>query len=292
MELRHLRYFVAAAKAENFTRAAEQLHIAQPPFGQQIRELELEVGTPLFHRVGRGVALSEAGAAFLSCALDILARVDAAKATALRAARGQTGSLRLGFTESASFNDALTGLIGRYQALHREVEVNLQENDSETLVASLARGELDAAFVRPPFAMSGDVEFMVLCEETLVVALPEGHALAARKRLSLADLRNENFILYSRSSGYGLSADIVAACRQQGFNPVIRQQAPQLSSAVNLVCAGMGIAVVPASMQRMQRSGLHYRPLRLAWPKAVLGLATRKAERSILVANLLRLARA
>ncbi|OMQ37628.1 LysR family transcriptional regulator [Pseudomonas putida] len=287
MELRHLRYFVVTAQAENFTRAAEQLGIAQPPLGQQIRDLEDEIGTPLFHRVGRGVVLSDAGKAFLVSAQDILARAEDAQKNARRVARGEVGSLNLGFTESASFNDTVTGLIRRYQQQHPKVEVNLEENNSESLISRLGRGEIDAAFVRPPFAMGGDIDFITLSEEPLIVVLPDGHPLTSYQRLSLADLRQENFILYSRKSGYGLSADIVAACRQSGFNPIIRQQAPQLSSAVNLVSAGMGIAVVPASMQRIQRDGLHYRALGLDWPKAILGLATRTANRSTLVEDLI-----
>ncbi|MGH8385071.1 MAG: LysR family transcriptional regulator [Pseudomonas sp.] len=288
MELRHLRYFVATALAENFTRAAEELGIAQPPLGQQIRALEEEIGTPLFHRVGRGVILSDAGKVFLVSAQEILARAQDAQSIALRAARGEVGLLNLGFTESASFNDTVTGLIRRYQRQHPKVEVSLEENDSESLIARLVRGEIDAAFVRPPFAMLGDIKFITLSEEPLTVVLPDGHPLTSRKRLSLADLRQENFILYSRKSGYGLSADIVAACRQSGFNPMIRQQAPQLSSAVNLVAAGMGITVVPASMQRIQGGGLRYRALQVEWPKAILGLATRKSNRSTVIDDLIR----
>jgi DNA-binding transcriptional LysR family regulator len=231
--------------------------------------------------------LSDAGRVFLVSAQDILARAEDAQKNARRAARREIGSLNLGFTESASFNDTVTGLISRYQRQHPKVEVNLEENNSEALISRLGRGEIDAAFVRPPFAMGGDIDFITLSEEPLIVVLPDGHPLTSRKRLSLVDLRQENFILYSRKSGYGLSADIVAACRQSGFNPIIRQQAPQLSSAVNLVSAGMGIAVVPASMQRIQRYGLHYRPLRLDWPKAILGLATRKANRSTVVEDLI-----
>ncbi|OZI77920.1 LysR family transcriptional regulator [Bordetella genomosp. 12] len=289
MELRHLRYFVVTAQTQHFTRAAELLGMAQPPLSQQIRELEREIGTPLFDRVGRGVALSDAGRAFLPCAQDILARVAEAGDVARRAARGEVGVLRLGFTESASFNDTVTGAISRYQQAHPEVELRLEESQSENLVQGLAAGDLDAAFVRPPFALSGAIRYLPLNEENLIAALPSGHPLASQKRLTLADLRHERFIDYSRKSGYGLSADIIAACRRQGFNPTLRQRAPQLSSAVNLVAAGIGVAVVPASMRHMRARGIHYLPLDLDWPRAVLGLAVRRAERAAVVDNLLRL---
>ncbi|WP_263261810.1 LysR family transcriptional regulator [Pseudomonas sp. RIT-PI-S] len=287
MELRHLRYFVATAQAQSFTKAAQALHIAQPPLGQQIRALEEEIGTPLFLRQGRGIVLSDAGAVFLTSALDILARVEAAKKDALRAAGGELGTLTLGFTESASFNEVVTSLISRYQQQYPEVGITLLEGNSETLIKRLSRGELDAAIVRPPFASTGDIALQVLSEEPLMVVLPSSHRLVRRKRLRLEDLRDERFVLYSRKSGYGLSADIVAECRRRGFNPSIHQQAPQVSSAVNLVSAGMGIAIVPASMQRMQRPGLVFRELALEQPKAILGLATCPARQSVVIEHLL-----
>jgi DNA-binding transcriptional LysR family regulator len=289
MELRHLRYFVVTAQTQHFTRAAELLGMAQPPLSQQIRELEREIGTPLFDRVGRGVVLSDAGRAFLSCAQDILARVDEARDIALRAARGEVGVLKLGFTESASFNDTLTGVIGRYQVQYPDVELRLEESQSEALIKRLAGGELDAVFVRPPFALTGDIQYFPLAEEALIAALPADHALADRKRLTLTDLRAERFIDYSRKSGYGLSADIIAACRRNGFSPAIRQRAPQLSSAINLVAAGMGVAIVPASMRHMRARGIRYLPLDLDWPRALLGLAVRSEKRSGAVNNLLTL---
>jgi len=293
MELRHLRYFLAAAQHQHFTRAAQQLGIAQPPLSQQIRELEREIGTPLFHRRGRGVVLSEAGLALKASAEDILRRVDEARAAALRASRGETGLLRLGFTESASFNPAVTHAIGAFRARYPNVDVRLEEDHSESLVQRLAQGGMDAAFVRPPFVMDG-VTFTPLVQEDLVVVLPAGHPLARRRRLRLEHLRGHAFILYARESGYGLSADIMAACRQQGFSPAIAQHAPQLSSAVNLVAAGMGIAVVPASMQALRASAVQYRPLDAAWPKAMLGLATASAAtavQSAVIANFAALAK-
>ncbi|WP_088143035.1 LysR family transcriptional regulator [Achromobacter xylosoxidans] len=290
MELRHLRYFVATAEAQHFTRAAEQLGMAQPPLSQQIRQLEQEVGTPLFDRAGRGVALNDAGRAFLVCAQDILQRADAAVRTAQRAARGEVGELTLGFTESASFSGVVTELIRQYRQQYPDVEMTLSQGDSETLVAQLRSGAIDAAFVRPPFALDGGLAFTQLAQEPLVVALPLGHALARRKRLAPADLQQERFILYSRKSGYGLSADIMAACRQHGLNPQIGQRAPQLSSAVNLVAAGMGVAIVPESLRHLRPDGVVYRPFALDWPRAVLGLAVREHGAGGRVRNLLALA--
>ena len=210
--------------------------------------------------------------------------------TALRAARGEVGELSLGFTESASFHPVVTELIRLYRQQYPDVEMTLSQDDSETLVARLRDGQIDAAFVRPPFAMDGGLRFTQLTEEPLVVALPLGHALARRKRLAPADLAQERFIQYSRKSGYGLSADIMAACRQHGLNPLPGQRAPQLSSAVNLVAAGMGVAIVPASLRHLRPDGVVYRPFALDWPRAVLGLVVRDDAPGGRVANLLALA--
>lgn len=275
MELRHLRYFVMTAQLQSFTRAAEALHIAQPPLGQQIRALEDEIGTPLFHRQGRGIVLSDAGRVFWAAAVDILDRVDQAKAQALRAARGEAGTLTLGLTESASYNEAVTALIRRFQQAHPAVQVQLVEDASESLVRRLDDGELDAVIVRPPFPHSGPRVIQPLSTEPLMAVLPVDHPLAGRTRIALAELRDERFILFSRRSGLGLSADVVAACRSQGFSPTVQQEAPQVASAINLAAAGMGIAIVPASMQHLHRPGLCFVALELGTPTTALQLALR-----------------
>ncbi|WP_294987387.1 LysR family transcriptional regulator [uncultured Stenotrophomonas sp.] len=275
MELRHLRYFVMTAQLQSFTRAAEALHIAQPPLGQQIRALEEEIGTPLFLRQGRGIVLSDAGRVFWAAAVDILARVDLAKEDALRAARGEVGRLTLGLTESASFNEAVTALLRRFQHAHPMVQLQLVEDGSESLVRRLDDGELDAVIVRPPYATPGERVVQPLSAEPLVAVLPAGHRLAGRPSIALSELRDERFILFSRRSGYGLSADVVAACRSQGFTPTIQQEAPQVASAINLAAAGLGIAIVPASMQNMHRSGLCFVALELGMPTTALQLVLR-----------------
>ncbi|HEL2979775.1 TPA: LysR family transcriptional regulator [Stenotrophomonas maltophilia] len=289
MELRHLRYFIMTAQLQSFTRAAEALHIAQPPLGQQIRALEDEIGTPLFHRQGRGVVLSDAGRVFWAAAVDILARVDQAKEEALRAAHGEAGVLTLGLTESASFNEAVTALLRRFKQAHPTVLLQLVEDGSESLVRRLDDGELDAAIVRPPYSHAGGLAIQQLSAEPLVVVLPAHHPLACRESIALTELREERFILFSRKSGYGLSADVVAACRSNGFMPTIQQEAPQVASAINLAAAGLGIAIVPASMQNLHRPGLAFVPLQLGMPTTTLQLAMRH-QHPALAAALLRCA--
>lgn len=289
MELRHLRYFVMTAQLQSFTKAAEALHIAQPPLGQQIRALEEEIGTPLFHRQGRGIVLSDAGRVFWAAAVDILARVDQAKEQALSAARGEVGTLTLGLTESASYNDAVTALLRRFRQAHPAVQLQLVEDGSESLIRRLDDGELDAVIVRPPYSHPGELVIQQLSAEPLVAVLPAEHPLACRAGIALTELRDERFILFSRKSGYGLSADVVAACRSQGFTPTIQQEAPQVASAINLAAAGLGIAIVPASMQTLHRPGLAFVALELGMPTTALQLAM-CGQHPALAAALLRCA--
>jgi DNA-binding transcriptional LysR family regulator len=155
------------------------------------------------------------------------------------------------------------------------VQVRLVEDGSESLVRRLDDGELDAVIVRPPFSNTGERMTQQLSAEPLVAVLPADHPLACRTSIALAELRDERFILFSRKSGQGLSADVVAACRSQGFAPTIQQEAPQVASAINLAAAGLGIAIVPASMQSMHRSGLAFVALELGMPTTTLQLAVR-----------------
>ena len=180
------------------------------------------------------------------------------------------GELTLGFTESASFNAVVTELIRQYRQRYPDVEMTLTQGDSETLVAQLREGALDAAFVRPPFARRRP-GLRPPGRRAVDGGATAGPCAGAAQRLAPADLAQERFILYSRKSGYGLSADIMAACRQHGLNPLIGQRAPQLSSAVNLVAAGMGVAIVPASLRHLRPDGVACRPFALDWPRAVLG---------------------
>lgn len=143
--------------------------------------------------------------------------------------------------------------------------------------------------MRPPYSHPGELVIQQLSAEPLVAVLPADHPLASRGSIALAELRDERFILFSRKSGYGLSADVVAACRSQGFTPTIQQEAPQVASAINLATAGLGIAIVPASMQNLHRPGLAFVALQLGMPTTTLQLAVR-SQHPALAAALLRCA--
>ena len=291
MELRHLRYFVAAAEELHFRRAAERLGIAQPALSQQIQQLEQEIEALLFHRLTRGVELTDAGRAFVEDARIILDHVEQAKAKAQRVARGDQGMIRIGFTGSASFNPLVPGVIQDYRARFPGIAVSLIESGSSQLVDSLRAGRVDAAFIRSPSREVDGLFVVSIIEEEMLIALPSRHDLAASASLSLEALSGEPFILFPRANSPEVFDNIVLACRRAGFSPKIIQQAPEVASALNLIAAGEGVSIVPASMQHMQPHGVAYRAILGDAPRAPLSLAHRSNEPSAAVRNLAALAR-
>ena len=272
LELRHLRYFVAVADELNVTRAAARLNVAQPALSHQIRDLEREVGTPLLHRLGRGVALTPPGEFFAADARAILAAVHAATTRARRAAAGELGSIRIGFVGSASFNPIVTGAIRDYRAAFPGVQVELVEEPTADLIASLRSGRADVAFLRPAPGEGDGLWSRHLLDEPMLVALPVRHPLAGNDRIALADLAAEPFILYPRRNGRALHDAIVFACEAAGFTPLVAQDAPQLTSVVNLVATGIALAIVPASMARLSMEEVRYVAIEGAAPTAPMSL--------------------
>jgi DNA-binding transcriptional LysR family regulator len=288
MELRHLRYFIAVAEEGHVTRAAQRLGMQQPPLSQQIRALERELDVQLFRRKPRGVELTDAGVAFLARARVILEEVDRAFATTRRTARGEQGRVVVGFTSSAPFHPFVPRVIRAFREMSPLVSLVLEESGSSELVQGLHNEEIDAAFIRSPVADVVGLVVRPLLEEEMVVALPAGHLLAAASEadaaLPLASLANETFILYKRPGGPGLYDTIIAACRGAGFSPRVGQEAPRIISTLNLVAAGLGVSIVPASLRRLQMDGVLYRRLSGSSElKAPLILACRHGENSAAV---------
>ncbi|MGO8094767.1 LysR family transcriptional regulator [Rhizobium leguminosarum] len=289
MELRHLRYFLAVAEEGNFTRAAGKLGIGQPPLSQQIRDLEREVGAALFHRVPHGAELTAAGAAFLREAKASLAAAEKAKLAAQSANRGETGRLSLGFTASSAFNPIVSTTIRRFRARWPEVQLSLTEMNTLALMQKLERGELDATFMRPSLDDPTGIRLRRLPDEPMVIALPASHPLARRSELPLAALADEPFILFPRLVGLSLYDDVVLACRKAGFELTVAQEAPQISSVVNLVAADLGVSIVPASISQIKLEGVAYRPIEGPPAVARLALAILKTHRSPVTENLISL---
>jgi DNA-binding transcriptional LysR family regulator len=281
MELRHLRYFVAVAHEGHVTRAAEKLHIQQPPLSQQIRALEREIDAALFVRHPRGVTLTDAGRSFLADAETILAQAEHAKIRARRTARGEVGRIAVGFTTSAPFHPLVARAIREFRAKRPDVSFVLEESSSGDMVSGLRDERLDVAFIRSGLVDPAGVTVHDLLAEDMAAAFPARHPLTRRPRLTLKDLADETFILYRRPDGRGLYDVIIAACAEAGFSPHVGQEAPRIVSTLNLVAAGLGITIVPASLSRLPLEGVTYKPL-TGRPsiKVPLNLACRADERS------------
>lgn len=272
MDLRHFRYVLAAADELHFTRAAQRLGIAQPALSQQIRQLEDELGAHLFRRLTRGVELTDAGHAFLPYARAALAAAEAAAKAARRAANGELGRISIGFTSSASFNPLVTRVIGRFRDTYPDVEIALLEQTTSGLLRALRDGDLQLAFVRATHDETVDLRSIELPDEPLWIAMPTRHPLASHEQVSLSEFSSDPFILYPRANGRLLYDAIIAACGQAGFSPRIAQEAPQMASTINLVAAGVGVALVPASMSQIRPSGVTFAQLTGEVPVASLAL--------------------
>jgi DNA-binding transcriptional LysR family regulator len=291
MELRHLRYFVVVAEELHFTRASQRLGIGQPPLSQQIQQLEQELGAPLFRRLPRGVALTEVGLAFFFDAKAILAQVDRATRNVQRIARGDQGAITIGMINSAPFNRRIQRILREYRERYREVQMSLTETSTPELAKQVLSGTLDAAFVRPLISADPGLIVEPLFDEDVVIALPTGHPLSARRTLAVADLANEPFVLFTRIIGSGLYDEIVSACQRAGFSPRIEQQASQVTSIVNLVAAGLGVSMVPESMKQINSQGVTYRRIEGDGPRARMSIVYREHQTSPALVNLLALAR-
>jgi len=263
MELRHLRYFVAVAEEQHITRAAERLGLQQPPLSAQIRQLETELGTVLLTRTPRGVVPNAAGRAFLEDAKAILDSVDRAAARALRTARGQLGRLPVGFTTSAMLHPFVRRILRAFRDAYPEIELALDQGTAAELTRAVEAGRMAAGFLRIPVARPPGVAFLELLREELLAVLPAAHPLAGGTApLDLRDLAGERFILVRQPGAPGIYENVVNACRAAGFTPSVVAEVPHMLTNVNLVAAGAGVSIVPASMREIGFQDVRYRALR------------------------------
>lgn len=286
MELRHLRYFVAVAETRHFGKAAEQLHMAQPPLSQAIRRLESELGVELLRRTTRQVSLTGAGEVFRTDAERILKAVDEAVARVGRFASGAEGVLRIGLTGSASYRQlpALARLVKREMPqvileVHTEMLTPAQE-------AGLIERRLDIGVLRPPVRQEG-IAHRSLAAENLVVAVPERHPLAEADTVRVEQLRHEDFVMYGATLGSVVNDAVVRSCLAAGFYPHRAYEVTETSAALALVAAGLGIAVLPDSIRSAPREGVLCRDIEDAL-SIPLSLAWREDDESPLLRNLLQ----
>lgn len=288
IELRHLRYFIAVAEELHFGRAAERLHMAQPPLSQQIRQLETALGFQLFHRTKRTVQLSDAGKIFLPECRQVFRQLEQAVRVGQQASRGEMGQLVVGFVSSAAYN-VLPPILNRFRQHFPAIDLVLKELTTDQQLQWLRERRIDVGFLRPPIDDDA-IALTTILREPLVVALPESHPLAVQPQVSLPSLAREPFILFPRLLAPGLYDQIISLCQQSDFSPRVVQEATQMQTIVSLVAAEIGIAIVPVSLQNLQRAGVVYRHLLEPTPEAAIALVWRQSDRSPVVERFLQVA--
>ncbi len=289
-DFRQLRYFVTVAEELSFTRAAQRLHISQPPLSQQIQALEADLGVRLLERTKRHVALTEPGKLFLDQARQILDKAEEARIQMADAATGFSGKLRLAYTVSVTFHPALPQTLLRYRRFAPQVRLILGEMYTEAQYAALLSGDLDVGFVRDlpgHEGMAKDLRLDVIDHEPLLLALPSGHPLAQKESIWLREVAMEAFVVQPRELAATLYDRLTQIAAKANFHPLIRQHAQQINGLLVLVAAGMGLALVPASMKSVSLAGVSY--LRLEDPDAymLLALASRADNPSPVVRRFL-----
>ena len=259
MELRQLRYFEAVASTLNFSRAAELLHIAQPPLSRQIQQLEEELGVLLLDRSSRPMKLTNAGVFFYDQTVQVLARLKEIQKATRRI--GQEGSrwMGIGFVPSTLYG-FLPNVLREFSAENENLDITLSELTSVQQAEALKAGRIDIGFGRLAIQDEG-LENIVLTEEPLVVALPAHSPLAAHALLSLRELTGETLLLYPASPRPSFADQVLRQFKVRGYEVRKTYETNGLQTAVGLVAAGMGVTLVPSSVQRLRRDDVLYRPL-------------------------------
>ncbi len=290
IELRHLRSFVAVAEELHFGRAAARLGIAQPPLSQQIQRLEAGLGTRLFDRTNRRVELTDAGRALLEHASRVLQGSAAAVEAVRRAARGESGPLRVAFAASVMFL-SLPRIIRAFRQRYPEVRLDLREMPTGLQLEALRAEELDIGFLRQPDP-DPELELETVMSEPLRAAVPVGHPLATRRRIRLESLAAEPFVLFPREIAPGLHAQVLALCRSAGFAPRVVQESRELYTTVSLVEAGMGVTIIPASVAKMGWTSVRYLPIASLLARTRIAAAWRTDRDRPVIHSFLEMARA
>ncbi|HEY5341601.1 MAG TPA: LysR substrate-binding domain-containing protein [Candidatus Aquilonibacter sp.] len=291
MELRHVRYFVAVAEHQHFGRAAEALHTAQPSLSQQVRQLEREIGVPLFERTTRKLRLTPAGELFLAESRQLLAHVTASVERARAVAKGERGLLSVTFVSGAMGAGALPHLMHDFQESHPDVAVDVRPMPAFTQIESLREGHVHVGFFSAGYKEEAFGE-QFLWRERLVLAVPESHPFARKPKLRFSDLRDGRLLLYSRSSGSQLQNGIIAVLHELRIEPDFVYQGADAETIVGLVAAGRGISLVPQSWNVFRFPGVVYRSIEPArWIEPGMSMYWNAAAASPLVDEFVRSAR-
>ncbi|MCZ2256930.1 LysR family transcriptional regulator [Sporosarcina sp. G11-34] len=279
MELRHLRYFIAVAEELHFGRAAERLQISQPPLSLQIKQLETNLGVSLFSRTRQRVELTSAGESFLKNSYKIIRFIEKACEESKSVGRGESGQLILAFTGAIGF-ELLPTILRAYHDKYPDVNIILKQMTTSDQIVSFRNNEIDVGLIVLP-VLSESLNIELLHEEPYIVALPREHHLAQdRETINIASLVNEEFIMTSRDSGQGYYDSIISLCNSAGFSPTKTQEADELHNVVSFVASGMGIAILPSSIQFFKNDDIVYLPLENNTSSYRTGIAWNKTEDS------------
>ena len=279
MELRHLRYFIVLAEELHFARAAERLNISPSSLTEQIQTLEASLGGSLFKRTNKAVSLTGAGQRFLDEARLTIHHADHAQLVGRRAIRGEIGKISLGFTVRSSCSGLIQSSLKTFRVSHPHVDFTIYRMNTVDQMQALLAERLDVGFFRPPSRFPMGLAGFTMSDEPFIMALPDDHPLAKVRILTPQMLANEKFVtpaveLEFTSRGY---LDDVAG--PGGFQPNIVQRAPDIISALTLVAAGIGVTLIPKSLENLRFPGLVYRPIELEAPCTLLAVH-RKIDRS------------
>jgi DNA-binding transcriptional LysR family regulator len=278
------------ARERNFTRAAQILHIAQPPLSRQIQQLEDELGVTLIERGSRPLRLTDAGRLLLEQAVQVLERVEELKAIAQRLHEAARPHFRIGFVPSTLYG-RLPELIWRYRAVRPDVELTLIELTTLEQIAALKQGRIDVGYGRIPFDDPA-IERVLLRNEKLSAALPSGHSLLARAGpLQLNDLAAEPLVVYPKAPRPSYADQVLALFRERGVKPPAVYEVRELQTALGLVAAQVGVCLVPVSVEGLRRDNVVYRPLDEQKAVSPVIMSTRKGDRSPEIALILKLIR-
>ena len=293
IELRQLRYFVAVAEEMHFGRAAVRLHMTQPPLSQTIQALEAALGTLLFFRTKRSVALTPAGTALLPEARRLLLQAETLPDLVRRAATGESGRLALAFVSTADYS-VLPPFLREFRENYPQVHIDLREATTDIQLEDLAQGRIDAGLVIPPLPdkATADLDYMPVLSEPLVLAAPTGlKAVRGKTAVALKTVNDLPLIVFPRRIAPAFHDAIMACFHEAGLTPRIGQEAIQMQTIVGLVSAGMGIALVPQSVSNLKRPGVEYKPLAGKAPMVETGLAWRRDNTSPVLRAFLELLR-
>ena len=286
--LSSLPHFMAVAEELHFGRAAERLGMSQPPLSRRISNLEKELGTTLFRRTRQRATLTDAGALLLRRGAALIEQAEDSIAEARRAAKGLTGRLRIGFATSALYS-VLPAIVRDFSSVYGGIELSLVEMTTDMQIMQLQNRQIDIGILRSP-AEDRSLSTSVLLKERLIAVLPLSHRLTKRRQLRLRDLRDEGFVMYSRSVPR-LRELIIRKCEAEGFQPNIVQEAAQIPTMVSFVGAGLGVALIPESSRGAV--GSHARTLKLHRDniQVELLIATLRSSSSEAVESFVRIAR-